>query len=277
MTFNSLEFFLFLGVVIALYYRFGVVGQNRLIVAAGSVFYGLFDWRFLFLLYGSTVVDYTVGRQIEKTDDAGRRKLLLLVSVVFNLGVLGFFKYFDFFAESVTDVLGVVRLRGRSLHRQRPAAGGHQLLHVPVRGLRRRRLPARAQGRARPRHLRGVRVVVPAAGRRPHRTADVAAPAGAAPAQRPHCTPHRISARADPARPLQEGGHRRLRRRLRQHRLRVPCRLPVDAPGARHGRVRRAGLRRLLRLHRHRPGRLPPARRRAATQLRAALPEPRHP
>ena len=64
MTFNSVEFFLFLAVVLAVYFRFQVKGQNVVMVLAGAVFYGFLDWRFLFLPYGSAIVDYTIGRQL---------------------------------------------------------------------------------------------------------------------------------------------------------------------------------------------------------------------
>jgi D-alanyl-lipoteichoic acid acyltransferase DltB (MBOAT superfamily) len=105
MTFNSLQFVVFLAVVLLVYYRFRLTGQNALMVVAGAVFYAIFDWRFLFLLYGSTLIDWTVGRQLGRTDDERTRKLWVALSLVYNLGVLGFFKYFDFFAKSVTDVL----------------------------------------------------------------------------------------------------------------------------------------------------------------------------
>lgn len=108
MTFNSLQFVVFLVAVLLVYYRFKVKGQNWVMVVAGSVFYGLFDWRFLFLLYGSTVVDWSVGRALGNSDDSRRRKLLVAGSLVYNLGVLGFFKYFDFFSESFSDALAVV-------------------------------------------------------------------------------------------------------------------------------------------------------------------------
>src|SRR5438132_1300837 len=105
MTFNSLQFFAFFAVVLLLYYRFGRLGQNRLMVVAGSVFYAAFDWRFLGLLYLSTIVDYTVGRRLEQTDADGTRKALVATSLIAQLGILAVFKYFNFFATSVTDVM----------------------------------------------------------------------------------------------------------------------------------------------------------------------------
>ena len=111
MTFNSLQFVAFLVVVLLLYYRFDVKGQNRLMVVAGSVFYGTFDWRFLGLLYFSTVVDYLVGRAL---DDEARpqpsRRLLLATSLTAQLGILAVFKYFNFFADSFTSVMNELGL-----------------------------------------------------------------------------------------------------------------------------------------------------------------------
>jgi alginate O-acetyltransferase complex protein AlgI len=109
-TFNSIEFFAFFAVVLLLYYRFGVRGQNRLMFVAGSIFYAAFDWRFLGLLYLSTIVDYVVGRGLAATDEASRRKALLATSLVVQIGILAIFKYFDFFSTSFTDALGWVGL-----------------------------------------------------------------------------------------------------------------------------------------------------------------------
>lgn len=110
MTFNSLQFAGFFVLLLLLYYRFGVRGQNRLIFVAGSIFYAYFDWRFLGLLYLSTVVDYVVGRGLAAADGIGARKALLATSLVVQLGVLAVFKYFNFFAQSAADVLDQIGL-----------------------------------------------------------------------------------------------------------------------------------------------------------------------
>jgi alginate O-acetyltransferase complex protein AlgI len=102
MTFNSLQYFGFFAVVLIIYYRLGLDGQNRLMVIAGSIFYGLFDWRFLGLLYASILIDYTVGRCLAGTADPRSRKALLGVSLVGQLGMLGFFKYWNFFTADGT-------------------------------------------------------------------------------------------------------------------------------------------------------------------------------
>jgi D-alanyl-lipoteichoic acid acyltransferase DltB (MBOAT superfamily) len=106
MTFNSLQFGAFFLVVLALYWRFDRRGQNLVVVVAGSIFYGAFDVRFLGLLYVSIAVDFTVARAIEATEVERRRKQLLGVSLFVQLGMLGTFKYADFFTDSAASFLG---------------------------------------------------------------------------------------------------------------------------------------------------------------------------
>ncbi|MGB6222633.1 MBOAT family O-acyltransferase [Haloferula sp.] len=106
MLFNSIDFAIFLPVIFAVYWIIGNRSlrlQNLLIVVASYVFYGWWDWRFLSLLLFSTVVDYCVGRGFAKVESQKKRKLLLAVSLCVNLGLLGFFKYFDFFAGSFVE------------------------------------------------------------------------------------------------------------------------------------------------------------------------------
>jgi alginate O-acetyltransferase complex protein AlgI len=109
MVFNSLQFVAFFLVVYALYRLLPHRAQNWMLVAASYFFYAAWDWRFLGLLIGSTVVDFFVGRYLGRTIEPGRRRLALVLSLAFNLGMLGFFKYFNFFASSlvaVFDALG---------------------------------------------------------------------------------------------------------------------------------------------------------------------------
>lgn len=103
MLFNSIEFLFFLPIVLLLYWLAGsrnIRVQNILLVAASYFFYGWWDWRFLSLIVFSSVVDYLVGRTLGKTSNEKRRRLLLFTSILVNIGFLGFFKYFNFFAES---------------------------------------------------------------------------------------------------------------------------------------------------------------------------------
>ena len=113
MLFNSARFVVFFLAVYALYllgrrhHRF----QNRMLLAASYVFYGAWDWRFLGLLLISTLVDYVVGLRMGATDSPSRRKGLLVFSIVAQLGMLGFFKYFGFFLENLTSLLEALGLR----------------------------------------------------------------------------------------------------------------------------------------------------------------------
>jgi len=105
MLFNSLDFAIFLPIVFAIYWllKRNTQNQNLLIVAASYLFYGWWDWRFLSLIVFSTLVDYTVGQQLRKQTNANKRKALLWVSILVNLGFLGFFKYFNFFQENFVE------------------------------------------------------------------------------------------------------------------------------------------------------------------------------
>ena len=108
MLFNSLEFFLFLPIVFFLYWKYNnIKTQNILILISSYVFYGWWDWRFLFLIFMSTVVDYFVVLSIENNSDSKKRKRILYISVFFNLALLGVFKYFNFFIDSWVDFISV--------------------------------------------------------------------------------------------------------------------------------------------------------------------------
>ena len=103
MLFNSIDFALFLPLVFAIYWLIGaarVRAQNIFLIVAGAVFYGWWDWRFLGLLLFTSGVDYLVALGLERSDVPLRRKLLMGISLTANLGLLGFFKYYDFFITS---------------------------------------------------------------------------------------------------------------------------------------------------------------------------------
>jgi alginate O-acetyltransferase complex protein AlgI len=106
MVFNSLEFAGFFLVVYTLYRVLPHRAQNWMLLAASWYFYAAWDWRFLSLLIGSTVVDYFVGRYLGRAAPPRARRLALILSLVFNLGMLGFFKYFNFFADGVVRIFG---------------------------------------------------------------------------------------------------------------------------------------------------------------------------
>ncbi len=108
MLFNSYVFWLFYLIVIVLYWRLRHDRQNRLLLLASFVFYGWWDWRFLSLLAISAVVDFFVSNAIATSVSRPRRKALLLVSMVCNLGLLGTFKYYDFFISELCDLLSLI-------------------------------------------------------------------------------------------------------------------------------------------------------------------------
>jgi alginate O-acetyltransferase complex protein AlgI len=111
MVFTSLHFVVFFVVVYAAYRVLPHRQQNWLLLGASYYFYAAWDWRFLSLLVGSTVVDYAVARAIERAEDPHYRKRLLWLSLAFNFGMLGFFKYFNFFADSLAAVFATVGWR----------------------------------------------------------------------------------------------------------------------------------------------------------------------
>jgi len=106
--FNSVEFIVFLLILFVLYFSARHRMQNIILLVASYLFYGWWDWRFLILIALSTVIDYFLGRAIYDSSDEKKRKLLVTVSLFSNLSILGFFKYFNFFADSFTDLFNVM-------------------------------------------------------------------------------------------------------------------------------------------------------------------------
>jgi D-alanyl-lipoteichoic acid acyltransferase DltB (MBOAT superfamily) len=115
--FNSLQFAAFFVLVWAVIRLAGRVGEgiwlrNACILAASYVFYAAWDWRFLGLIWISTAVDYACAIAIANAgrgpETQRRRKALVTTSLVVNLGLLGFFKYFGFFVESAVELLGAL-------------------------------------------------------------------------------------------------------------------------------------------------------------------------
>ncbi|CAG5067791.1 Peptidoglycan O-acetyltransferase [Dyadobacter sp. CECT 9623] len=108
MLFNSIEFIVFFTIVFVLYWfvlNRHLKAQNAFLLVVSYFFYGWWDWRFLLLIFTSSSIDYFLGHQIWKTQNPVLRKRLVLVSIVFNLCFLGFFKYFNFFVDSFIGML----------------------------------------------------------------------------------------------------------------------------------------------------------------------------
>jgi len=106
MLFNSFQYWIFFVIVAALFYSMPFRTGKLLLLCASYVFYMWWDPRFIVLILTSTVVDYFLGIWLEVTSGV-RKKLLLAVSLIVNLGLLGFFKYFDFFAGSLAGLLHI--------------------------------------------------------------------------------------------------------------------------------------------------------------------------
>ena len=108
MFFNSLSFAIFLPIVFVLYwfvFNKTKSTQNAVLIIASYYFYSCWDWRFLFLLVFSTFLDYYTGIRIEKAKSEGSRRFWFWLSISINLGFLGVFKYYNFFADSFSVLL----------------------------------------------------------------------------------------------------------------------------------------------------------------------------
>lgn len=104
MLFNSLEYAVFLPLVFLLYwfvFNKSIKLQNFFLLITGYIFYGWWDWRFLFLMAFSTGWDYLAGLLIDREKAERKRKWLFVTSCVINLGFLGFFKYYNFFIDNL--------------------------------------------------------------------------------------------------------------------------------------------------------------------------------
>ena len=111
MLFNSIEFAVFLPIVFVLYwfvFNRNLKLQNLFVVVASYVFYGWWDWRFLFLIAFTSFCSWGSGLLIEKyKDDPGKAKTMSALNIVLNLLILGVFKYYDFFAREFAELFGL--------------------------------------------------------------------------------------------------------------------------------------------------------------------------
>jgi len=112
MVFNTAVYIFFFLIVFSIYWSLSKIGtgarlQNRFLLFASYVFYGYWDWIFLSLIVISTVVDYFSARIIETSQNNKIRKSFVTLSLCVNLGLLGIFKYFDFFASSLIEMVRV--------------------------------------------------------------------------------------------------------------------------------------------------------------------------
>src|SRR6202047_540944 len=105
MLFDSPAYFLFLIPVVVVYCLLSHRAQNIFLLLASYFFYGWWDWRFLALMIGSTTMDFLIARKITPSRTDSNRKKWLIFSLVLNFGILGVFKYFDFFTGSFSSAL----------------------------------------------------------------------------------------------------------------------------------------------------------------------------
>lgn len=110
MLFHSIEFSIFFFFVFAMYWFLPHKWQNRFLLLASYVFYGFWDWRFLSLIFVSTIIDYVAANKIHGAAQEKHRKRWLLVSLLTNLGLLFFFKYFNFFISSFDVLLKAIHV-----------------------------------------------------------------------------------------------------------------------------------------------------------------------
>ncbi len=118
MLFHKLDFVVFLVIVLAVYWSLVRLNLFRalFVFLASCLFYMAWNPWYIFLILGSTALDYTCGRLIDDSADPKRRKLLVTISVVSNLGLLGLFKYANFFMEAIADVLGLFGMEAVAPH-----------------------------------------------------------------------------------------------------------------------------------------------------------------
>lgn len=107
MLFNSLLFAIFIIIVYSLYLVLPHKSQNRMLLFSSYIFYGAWDWRFITLILFSTFLDYFCALKIFETNSNKTRKQYLLLSIFGNLSILGFFKYFNFFTETLQELIGI--------------------------------------------------------------------------------------------------------------------------------------------------------------------------
>ena len=118
MLFNSLEYLLFLPIVFFLYWfvfndQYKI--QNFLILSSSYLFYSWWDWRFLPLIFLSTIVDFYSGLKIDNSSNKRTKKTFLWASILFNVSILGVFKYYNFFIDSWIDVLRMIGFQTQSV------------------------------------------------------------------------------------------------------------------------------------------------------------------
>ena len=117
MLFNSFEYLLFLPIVFLLYWfvfdyalrscKHQLLWQNLFVVIASYIFYGWWDWRFLILIAITTILSFLSGIGIEYARSQRGKKAVMIANIIVNLGILGIYKYYDFFAREFAELFGI--------------------------------------------------------------------------------------------------------------------------------------------------------------------------
>jgi alginate O-acetyltransferase complex protein AlgI len=110
MLFNSIHFFFFFIIVTLGYWSLGWAGRWRLLLFASCYFYMIFKPVYILILFFTIIIDYYAGIWLEKTEGK-RRKWLLIISIISNVGILGFFKYYHFAFENIEHLLGIFQVK----------------------------------------------------------------------------------------------------------------------------------------------------------------------
>ncbi|HCG64367.1 MAG: acyltransferase [Spirochaetes bacterium GWC2_52_13] len=116
MLFNSIDFAIFLPIVFTLYWfvtQKNLKFQNLLLVFSSYIFYGWWDWRFLFLILFTSCSDFLISNSLYNREKQWQRKILLILSIFIDFGILGFFKYYNFFQENFVTVF---KFFGQEIH-----------------------------------------------------------------------------------------------------------------------------------------------------------------
>jgi D-alanyl-lipoteichoic acid acyltransferase DltB (MBOAT superfamily) len=110
MLFNSIEYLFFLPIVFIIYWllKSSYKNQNIILLISSYVFYGWWDHKFLSLIIFSSFLDYFVGLKLDAAEGQDKKKRWLLISLFSNLGLLGVFKYYNFFADSFATTMSAV-------------------------------------------------------------------------------------------------------------------------------------------------------------------------
>ncbi len=133
MLFNSFSFAVFLPIVFILYWfvtHKNLKLQNFLLIASSYFFYACWDWRFLFLLIFSTLLDYFTGLKMQEASNNKLKKFWFWLSISINLGFLGVFKYYNFFAESFASAISSFGLKADPLDFKTNFAYWYFILHL---------------------------------------------------------------------------------------------------------------------------------------------------